>query len=62
MVTFPEDTVWPPLVGTYGPTVDDGVYVMLAPPAVGEHTIRFTAAAPDGTWRLDITYHLTVKS
>ncbi len=54
MVTFPEDSVWLP-AGTYGPSVSDGYYLMLAPLSAGKHTIHFTA----GDY-LDVTYHITV--
>jgi len=60
MMTFPENNIWGIPAGTYGPTVDDGVYLMLAPLSAGAHTIHFTVAAPDGTFSLDVTYNLTV--
>ena len=60
MVTFPEDSVSLP-AGTYGPSVDEGYYLMLAPLSVGHHKIHFTAAATDGSFSLDVTYHLTIK-
>lgn len=44
--------------GTYFPAVDDGYYVMLAPPPVGHHTIHFQATA--GPYALGVTYHLYV--
>jgi hypothetical protein len=66
MVDLPENDVWG-LVGltdvngdifqpgTYGPSIQDGIYLMLAPLSKGKHTIHFTA----GDF-LDVTYHLTV--
>jgi hypothetical protein len=66
MVDLPENDVWG-IVGTpipddgtlqpglYGPSIQDGFYMMLAPLAAGKHLIRFTA----GDF-LDVTYHLTV--
>jgi hypothetical protein len=65
MVFFPEGDVWglatvyglPP--GSYGPSVSDGYYLMLAPLSAGQHTIDFAAAAGGG-FSLDVTYHLTV--
>lgn len=57
MVAFPEANVWGIPEGTYGPSVDDGIYLMLAPLSVGKHTIHF--AVPGF---LEVTYHLTVKS
>jgi hypothetical protein len=59
MITQPENSIWLP-PGTYGPSIDDGYWLMLAPLAVGEHTIHFTAAQADGSWATDVTYHLTV--
>jgi hypothetical protein len=47
--------------GTYGPTVDDGIYLMLPPLPVGKHTIHFTGGLEAfGGFHLDVTYHLTV--
>src|SRR5207237_2456107 len=66
LVTFPENNVTggavPP--GTYGPSVDDGIYVMVAPPRRGQHTIHLTAASTGsvlGDFALDVTYHLTIE-
>ncbi len=61
MVTFPENSLWLP-AGTYGPSVDDGIYLMVAPLSAGKHTIHFTAksfwfGAPTS---LEVTYLLTV--
>jgi len=59
MVTLPEDSLWSiygVLPGTYGPSVDDGYYLMLAPLPAGTHTIHFSAGE-----YLDVTYHLTVQ-
>jgi hypothetical protein len=47
--------------GIYGPSVQDGIYVMLAPLPAGPHEIHFSAAGAHG-WGLDVTYHLTVKN
>ncbi len=66
MVFLPDNDVWGVVgsttidggvfqSGTYGPSVQDGIYLMLTPLSKGEHTIRFTA----GDF-LDVTYHLTV--
>ena len=44
--------------GTYFPAVDDGYYVMVAPPPVGHHTIHFHAVA--GPYLLDVTYLIYV--
>jgi hypothetical protein len=46
--------------GTYGPAVDDGWYVLLAPLSAGKHTIHFTSNIPLFPTVLDITYHVTV--
>jgi hypothetical protein len=63
-ITFPENNVWGIPAGTYGPSVDDGVYLMLAPLRPGAHTIHITSASQGsvlGDFALDVTYHLTVK-
>jgi hypothetical protein len=48
--------------GATSPAVGDGVYVMVKPLNVGEHTIHFSGKveAQDFTFRLDITYNITV--
>jgi len=64
MVAFPENGLWGLPAGSYGPTVDDGIYLMVAPLRPGQHTVHFTAASKDswaGDFSLDVTYHLTVK-
>lgn len=64
LVTVPEDNLAGLPPGTYGPSVDDGIYLMLAPLRAGQHTIRITAASAGsilGDFDLDVTYHLTVK-
>jgi hypothetical protein len=58
-VTMPENSIWLP-AGTYGPAVDDGYWLMLAPLPVGHHTIHFTAALAEGVNLLDVTYQVTV--
>lgn len=50
---------YPP--GPYHPCVDAGYYVMLTPLSVGSHTIHFAGTNADGSFGLDVTYHLTVK-
>jgi hypothetical protein len=50
--------------GTVSPSVSDGYHIMLAPLAVGEHTLHFggnlVAAPLNLTFIEDITYHITV--
>lgn len=48
------------IAGKIGPAVADGVFVLVQPLAVGEHTIHFGGGTP-GTFVLDITYHITVE-
>jgi hypothetical protein len=50
--------------GTYAPTVDDGVYLLLAPLSEGPHTISFggTAKFLGKEFSQNITYHLVVSS
>jgi hypothetical protein len=66
MVSIPEKDLWGlvglPTIdggtfepGIYGPSVQDGIYLMLAPLPAGQHTIHFTAKD-----FLDVTYNLTV--
>jgi hypothetical protein len=64
MVSFPENGLWGLPAGDYGPTVDDGIYLMVAPLRPGRHIIHFTAASEGsfaGSFALDVTYDLTVK-
>ena len=64
MITFPENNVWGLPAGVYGPSVDDGIYLILPPLQPGKHTIHFTAASQGsfaGSFALDVTYHLTVR-
>ncbi len=46
--------------GTYFPGVDDGVYVMIAPLSIGQHTIAFTGRFPQWDFGFDVTYTITV--
>ncbi len=63
MVFLPADNVFAPYgltePGIYGPCVDDGIFLMLAPLTAGKHTIHFTAASPPA-FTLDVTYDLMV--
>ena len=61
---LPEDNVFgaPELGGlAVDPTVDEGIYLMVAPLKVGQHTIHIHACLNDCGLELDVTYHLTVK-
>ena len=70
MIDIPVNDVWGlggfglPEPDTYGPSVQDGIYLMLAPLSAGQHAIHFTASfasAIEGErYTLDVTYHLTV--
>lgn len=63
MVDFPEGNVWGISAGTYGPSVDDGIYLMLAPLDEGDHVIHFYGAlgTPEDPWfELDVTYNLII--
>jgi hypothetical protein len=77
-VTLPEDNVFgvPGCECTFGPSMDQGYYLMVAPLSVGEHTLHFHGSQPDViplpplvvpplvVWlplTLDITYHITVQ-
>ena len=66
MVTLPADNVFAPWgltePGIYGPSVDDGIYLLVAPLAAGQHTIHFSAQSfwYGEPWALEVTYHITV--
>jgi hypothetical protein len=63
-ITYPENSVTGLPAGIYYPQVADGYWLMLAPPAKGEHTIRMHVTAP-GTSNGDLEYntivHITVE-
>lgn len=62
-VNVPEDNIYAGyglLGGPYHPCVDVGYYLMLKPLRPGRHTIHFTSATADGTFNLDVTYHIKV--
>jgi hypothetical protein len=59
-VNFPEDNVWQNygvLGGIHPNSIDDGVYLMLAPLPPGEHTVHFKAEGA-----VEVTYHITVTN
>ena len=60
MVTFPDNNIWGIPGDTYGPSVDDGYWLMVKPLSHGHHTIHFTVAQGSFPWSLDVTYHITV--
>jgi hypothetical protein len=45
---------------TVSPAVSDGIYVMLRPLSLGQHTIHFSGDFGPGNFALDVTYHITV--
>jgi hypothetical protein len=65
LITVPEDNITGFLpAGTYGPSVDDGIYLMLAPLSRGQHIIHLTSASTGsvlGDFALDVTYYLTIE-
>jgi hypothetical protein len=64
--TLPDNNIDTVLTGvntpaqTVSPVVGDGVYVMLRPLSVGQHTIHFAGDFGPGNFGLDVTYHITV--
>jgi hypothetical protein len=56
---------WFPLpAGVYGPAIDDGISLIVAPLRAGVHTIHTTAASEGsslGSVSFEATYHITVK-
>jgi hypothetical protein len=59
---LPENNILGLEAGLTSPAVSDGVYLMLAPLPVGEHTVHFSASIPEFGFSLDITYHLAVAA
>jgi len=61
-VTVPADNEMGVPAGTYGDSVSDGYWVMLAPLSRGQHAVRIHGGIP-GSPRFDteVTYHLTVE-
>ncbi len=59
-VTLPSDNLLGLAAGTYEPCVDDGYYLLVEPLKKGRHTIHFSSQNNDGTFTLDVTYHLNV--
>lgn len=45
---------------TVSPAVSEGVYLMLRPLSVGQHTIHFSGDFGPGNFALDVTYHINV--
>jgi len=41
--------------------VSDGIWAMLRPLSVGQHTVHIFASVPDQGFTLDVTYNITVK-
>lgn len=60
MVNMPADNIYGIPAGTYGPSVTDGYWLMLAPLSKGRHTLHFTSTK-DGKVQ-DVTYHIDVTS
>ncbi len=71
MTYIPENDIWGLVglpkqgggsfqAGFYGPSVQDGIYLMLPPLSLGQHEIQFSAMGLHG-WGLNVTYHLTVR-
>lgn len=63
-LTLPKNNLYtyfgyPVSAGRYSPAVADGVFLMLAPLPIGQHTIAFHGEAPG--FMLTVTYHLTVR-
>ena len=59
-VTVPENNIFGLDPGTYGPSLDEGYYLMHAPLNAGHHTLHFHGSLPTLPFTLDITYHITV--
>lgn len=65
-VFFPAGDIYGIGPATYGPSMDEGYYIMLAPLSAGKHTIHFYGNMPEtippywSPFSVDVTYHITV--
>ncbi len=59
-VTLPDNNIQGTSAGFYGPGVDDGYYLMLAPLSAGYHQLHFQGTLTSG-FHLEVTYHLVVQ-
>lgn len=66
-VTLPAGDIFGAGPATYGPSMDQGYYLMLAPLSAGKHTVHFRGAMQEpippywAPFSVDVTYHITVK-
>jgi hypothetical protein len=58
--TLPDNNIAGVPAQTVTPAVSDGIFVMLRPLPVGQHTIEIIGSAPNFDFALDVTYHITV--
>jgi len=58
-IDLPDNNVFDVPADTYGPSVSDGYFLMLAPLPAGKHTIHFSSTA--GGVTQEVTYYLSVK-
>ena len=58
LVDMPDGNLFGIPAGTYGPSITDGYFLMLAPLSRGQHTIHFRSVVDSLVQ--DVTYHLTV--
>ena len=65
-VTLPANNIFGIDAGTYGPSMDQGYYLMMLPLEPGKHCLHFHGSQPDTIapywtpFTMDITYHITV--
>lgn len=61
-ITLPAENAYGVPAGPYDPAVDDGVYLLVTPLALGAHTINFggTATFLGSEFSEEVTYHLVV--
>lgn len=60
MGPFPADNILGAPAGTTTPSVSDGVFLMVKPLSLGDHTIHFAGGIPAFGFGLDVTYHLHI--
>lgn len=58
--TVPSDNILDQSAGKYT-AVSDGYWVPLKPLSVGQYDIHFQGSVPEFDFKIDVTYHLTIK-
>ena len=59
-VSLPDDNIYESPAGSYGPSINAGIFLILRPQSAGEHTIQMFTSDNAGETS-DVTYELTVE-